>query len=234
MKELTIGIIFADNMEYSPFEKAVSDRKCEKFNLYGDEGIALTLKNERNTINLKAVKCGIGKVNAAAAAANLIAGAKVDMILNAGLSGAVYGLKREDFVAGESYVECDFDLTAIDYKLGAKPDQEYVYQADEHLLSLALQSKGIRSGKLGTGDLFLTDSKKKAMFHELFGICSFDMESAAIASVCHKAKIPFLSIRKISDDADENSLTAYREMNEREEDCLTKVLFSIFERLLNE
>lgn len=234
MKNITVGIVFADGMEYSPFEKEVKKGEYESFNLWGDEGISCKISNADCTAAIKAVKCGNGKVNAAGATANLISTFKPDYILNAGLSGAVYGLKRGDFVAGTSYIECDFDLTAIDYKLGVKPDQEYLYEADEHLLELALKSKGIRSGKLGTGDLFLTDEKKKAEFHKLFDICSFDMETAAIASVCHKAKVPFLSVRKISDDANENSLKDYREMNEREEDCLTQVLLTIINRLIEE
>ena len=106
MSDITIGLVFADSMEYSPFEKFVTQNgEFEKFSLYGDEGISTRLTKGDKNIFIKAVKAGNGKVNAAGATANLIAEFKTDMILNAGLSGAVYGVKREDFVAGTSLRE---------------------------------------------------------------------------------------------------------------------------------
>lgn len=60
------------------------------------------------------------------------------------------------------------------------------------------------------------------------------METAAIASVCHKCGIPFICLRKISDDADDSATEQYREMNERAEDTLTNVLQDLFHRILTE
>ena len=142
-------------------------------------------------------------------------------------------LKREDMIAATSHVECDFDLTAIGYGPGVKADgQRYIYKADETLLSYALQSDGIIAAPTGTGDIFLTDKVKKDYYRECFGIEAFDMETAAIASVCDKAEIPFLSLRKISDDADDSSVEDYREMNNRKESCLTELLLNILGRML--
>ena len=59
------------------------------------------------------------------------------------------------------------------------------------------------------------------------------MESAAIASVCDKCDVPFLSVRKISDDADDAAAETYREMNKRQEACLTQVLAEIIDSLLD-
>lgn len=231
---LTVGAIFADSMEYAPFldwAKAQKDTK-EKI-LFGNESVELTLCKGERSLRIIGIKCGIGKVNAAAATAYLIASEKADMILNAGLSGAVSGLKREDMIAGESYIECDFDLTAIGYAPGEKCDgQKSLLTADEKLLAYALESKGISKAKCGTGDIFLSDKAKKEYFKETFSIQSFDMETGAIASVCEKAGIPMLSLRKISDDADDASVEDYREMNDRKESCLTELLVSIFGRIL--
>ena len=52
---------------------------------------------------------------------------------------------------------------------------------------------------------------------------SCDMETAAIASVCDIADIPFASIRRISDDAGESALDSYRAMNVSEGDTLSSV-----------
>lgn len=232
----TIGAIFADSMEYSPFlDWAKNQKNAEEKVLFGNDCVELYLEDGENALKIIGVKCGIGKVNAAAATAYLIGSENVDIILNAGLSGAVSGLKREDMIAGESYIECDFDLTAIGYKPGEKCDgQKSLLFADSTLLSYALESKGIIKATCGTGDLFLSDKVKKEYFKETFSIQSFDMETGAIASVCDKAGIPMLSLRKISDDADDSSVEDYREMNDRQESCLTELLVNIFGRILKD
>lgn len=234
--EIVAGVVFADSMEYAPFlDWAKTQKNVKEDTLFGNECVKIRLEKEGREIKIIGVKCGIGKVNAAAATAYLIASEKADMILNAGLSGAVSSLKREDMVAGESYIECDFDLTAIGYKPGEKCDgQKSFLKADEKLLSYALESEGIKKVSCGTGDLFLSDPVKKEYFKNTFSIQSFDMETGAIASVCDKAGIPMLSLRKISDDADDSSVNDYREMNDRKESCLTELLVNIFSRIIDD
>ena len=219
---MKIGILCACAPEFEPYksslggeEKAACGAKYIEGSLCGKETAVLF--------------CGIGKVNAAFAASGLILEKNADIILNAGLSGAVSRLCRGDIVAGESFVECDFDLTAIGYELGAKPDGDIsLHKADEELLQKLLSLGGIKSGRFGTGDIFLSDSEKKKLFKEKFGVCAFDMETAAIACVCDKCGVPFLSVRKISDDADDSSGEDYREMNSRAESHLSDILITFF------
>lgn len=231
---VTLGVVFADSMEYAPFvDWAKAQNGAKEGKLFGDDYIELEYGSASRKISIVAIKSGIGKVNAAAATAYLIANKKADMVLNAGLSGAVSSLKRGDLVAGETYIECDFDLTAVGNAPGQKCDgQTSLLPADAKLLSYALESEGIKKAPCGTGDLFLSDPVKRDYFKETFSIQSFDMESAAIASVCEKAGVPVLSLRKISDDADDSSAEDYREMNNRKESCLTELLVNIFTRIL--
>lgn len=232
---ITAGVVFADSMEYAPFLDWAKTQNYKQAELFGNECVELELSQGDRKMTVIAVKCGIGKVNAAAATAYLIGARGVDMILNAGLSGAVSGLKREDMVAGESYIECDFDLTAIGYAPGQKCDgQKSLLPADGRLLSYALESEGILKAKCGTGDIFLSDKEKKEFYKNTFSVEAFDMETGAIASVCDKAGVPMLSLRKISDDADDSSVEDYREMNDRKESCLTELLVNIFGRILSD
>lgn len=230
-----VGVIFADLMEYGPFLKWAEDKSPVMKTRQGNDSCQVKLEEKGRALEIIGVRCGIGKVNAASAAAFLIGEDKVDMILNAGLSGAIEGLRREDMVAVESYVECDYDLRAIGRALGEKGDgQKSLYFADEKLMEYALMSEGIIKAKAGTGDIFLADKEKKELYRDTFGIHCFDMESAAIASVCDKSSVPMLSLRKISDDADDGSAESYTEMNNRQEDCLTQLLENIFLRILRD
>ncbi len=225
---MKIGFVIADNYEYDPFRKVASEFSPQEFNALTNNCIRFKFNDK---IEVIAMECGIGKVNAAIATLWLINEEKVDMILNVGLSGAVQNVQKNFIVAGTEYMECDFDLTAIGYDLGVKPQDVYVYKADEKLISIAEKCSVDYLGKLGTGDIFLADSELKAKFRDLFGICSFDMETGAIAAVCHKANIPFLAIRKISDDCDENAVEKYRELNDKKEVHLSEVAREILEEI---
>lgn len=224
---MKIGILFADDNEYIPFLQWAKKLGAAEAVRYTRGRAALEFGG--NT--LIGVHSGVGKVNAATAAADLIFNEGAELLLNAGLSGAVSSVRRGDIIAGTSYVECDFDITPAGRKPGEKPGQEYVYAADQSLLSHALTLDGVKPGAFGTGDFFLTDKEKSAFYQKTFGICAFDMESAAIASVCHFTNTPFLSVRKISDNADDTAVADYREMDEKCEQDLTELIISLIGKL---
>ena len=222
MKKI-FGFIFADDMEFKPFLDYATARGGQIIEKNGNSFVHLVYEN----IEIYARESGIGKVNAALAALELYFNFHVDAIMSAGLSGAISGLRKGDVVAGDSYVECDFDLRAFGYPLGKKPAGQYIYAADETLLKSAMHIEGMQTGRLGTGDFFLTDTDKKNEYKNEFKINAFDMESAAIAAACDKYKLPFLSVRKISDDADDEALESYREMNNLCEETLTEILIQV-------
>lgn len=224
---MKIGFVIADNYEYDPFKKFAGEFSPTEFKVYNNNCIKFDFNKK---IKVVAVECGIGKVNAALATMYLINEEKVDIILNVGLSGAIQNVKRNFIVAGTEYIECDFDLTAIGYDLGVKPDQEYIYKADENLIEKAKSCSIDYFGRLGTGDIFLADSALKEKYKNTFDICSFDMETGAIAAVCHKAEVPFLAVRKISDDCDENAVENYKELNDKKEVHLSEVAREIIEK----
>ena len=222
-----IGFIFADEMEFQPFsEIALSD---------GGQFLSKrpmnTIRYEVGDTEIIAVECGIGKVNAGLAASLLILDHQVDAVLNAGLSGAIQHLRKGDVVAGSSYVECDFDLTAFGYPVGQKSDGTRFHTAAADLLETACSIDGVRAARLGTGDFFLADPVKKQEYKEAFDIEAFDMETAAIAAVCDRLETPFLSIRKISDDAGDAATESYREVNELAEKALSEVLLELVRKL---
>ncbi len=225
---MKIGFVIADNYEYDPFRKFANEFNPTEFKALKNNCIKFNF-NEKTEIT--ACECGIGKVNAALAAMYLINEEKVDIILNIGLSGAIQHVQKGFIVAGEEYIECDFDLTAIGYDLGVKPQDVYLYKADEKLIEKAKECSVDFFGRLGTGDIFLADSDLKKKYRDAFDICSFDMETGAIAAVCHKADIPFLAIRKISDDCDENAVESYTELNDKKEIHLSEVAREIIERI---
>ncbi len=224
---MKIGFVIADENEYYPFLDFARENGAKEYKKRNRDYVGFSYAGK----DIIAVKAGIGKVNGATATAFLIADENVDAIMSFGLSGAISGLSKNDIVAGTSYTECDFDLTAIGYPLGKKPQEVYVYEADKTLLDAALKVEGMKTAACGCGDLFLADKDKKNLFKETFNINEFDMETGAEASVCHDAGIPYLAIRMISDTADDTAATSYREVNNAQPVDLTLVIKKIIELL---
>lgn len=212
-----IGIIVADDEEFKPLADLVTR---------GEFSESYFLK--RKILNFKTGKadvyacfCGIGKVNAAAAAAHFV-DMGCEIMLNYGLSGGIDGVRRGDICICSRFLEHDFDLTGIGYKPCEKPWQEYIYNADKRLNSRILSLlPGAVTGTAVTGDCFVTDDNLRERLKNDFGAVCCDMETAAIAYVCYYAGVPFAAVRRISDDAGAGAGDVYREMNNSGETVLS-------------
>ena len=199
-----IGIIVADDGEYTPLAEKLEN--SENVGFFGRE--CRTFKIGDNTVY--ALLCGIGKVNAAAAAMYLYSKG-CDTILNYGYSGGISGVKKGDIVINDSFMEHDFDLVCLGYKLCEKPGQEYIYSADKAIV--AKLQKIYPSATLGravSGDCFVSDDKLRNTLKNDFGAVSCDMETAAIASVCFQTGMKFACVRQISDDAGDDASASYK------------------------
>ena len=158
--------------------------------------------------NVRVIKCGIGKVNAALGAQRMINEFHPDVIISSGCAGGNGDdIQIQDIIVGaevsyhDVYCGTAIDNTTIYGQVQGLPAR---YQADPYLLSKAQQLSPlnfkIHSGLIVTGDWFV-DSKEK--MREIVGhfpeARAIDMESAAIAQTCHINEVPFISFRVISD-----------------------------------
>lgn len=203
----TIGVVIADTDEYVHIESALKDVLVSN-DICSLKGHTATVESDGGSVNLITICSGIGKVNAAIAA-TLIAD-KCDVIVNAGLSGGFGDAKKYDLVVGTKFYEHDFDLTAIGYKPSQKPGQSDVLSADDALVSDVISKFPIvKPGVFVTGDSFICDKDKHDALSRLFNPVACDMESAAVAEVANRFKKPYLSLRMVSDGADDASADTY-------------------------
>lgn len=233
MKDIKIGIVVADFDEYKPLGEAIEKDDFEGYTFLGRKGHKFFIKTEKGIAQVISLHCGIGKVNAATAAAHF-KDIGCDIILNYGLSGGISGVKRGDIVLCSQFVEHDFDLTGLGYKPCEKPGQEYIYNSNEKLNKLFCQKVlSVNSGTAVSGDRFICDEDTRIYFKDNFGAMSCDMETAAIAYVCHYGDIPFMALRKISDDAGDDSAASYREMNDKAESVLSDLILEFIPYIIN-
>lgn len=230
---LKIGYVVADEDEYAPLRSVADEYSAKRSDFFTREGHLFTLEKDGKTIEIHSILCGIGMVNAAAAA-TFLANKGVDILLCSGLSGGISGIKRGELTVGTKYIEHDFDLTPLGYEMCAKPLQKYIYDADKTLTDILTDIyPDLKRGVIVSGDCFVGDNNKKEFLKNTFGAMSCDMESAAVAYVADLAKIPFAAIRRISDDAGNDAAESYSEMNNLREEVLVALLFEAVKRFFD-
>ena len=136
---------------------------------------------------------GIGKVNAAMTTAQLIERYQPKQIINFGTAGGITvgsGLHRVG-----KFVQRDMQC----FKLGALPGQT-PYEEGGVVLEL---SEGLTCS---TGDNFVTDPNLEIPADLV------DMESYAIAKICHKFNVDFVCYKFVSDSANETAYSDWSEM----------------------
>ena len=148
-------------------------------------------------------QCGIGKVNAAAGVAAMILQYSPDRVVSTGVAGGIDTcLHVMDVVVGRQ--TCYHDVWCGE---GCDPGQVQglptQFDGDGKMLRAALDLQTevpIVDGLICTGDQFITSRDElNHIKGEYPTALAVDMESAAIAQVCHTYGVPFISFRIISD-----------------------------------
>lgn len=167
-------------------------------------------------VPLLLVRSKIGLVNAASAVTEAISYSSNCLgVISAGTAGGLArGINVGDVLIGENYTYTDADATAFGYARGQVPGmpESYDGQADEwqDALEYALaalepvreQAESpweVRRGQMLAGNSFVTAHNVKDTREAFDGAISTDMETTAIAQVCHNYEIPFIGVRCVSD-----------------------------------
>jgi len=182
------------------------------------------------------VTCGgVGKVNAASSTQILISQFNVDAIINTGIAG---GIKRDVKV-------CDIVISTDVTHHDVRKDQMvscYPHQAsfmsDERLITLAedtIKASSYESdyhiGRIVSGESFISDPATKNQILEAYEPHCVEMEGAAIGHVSYLNKVPFVVIRCISDNADDNATMSYETFETIAADQSSKLVMDMMKNL---
>ena len=162
---------------------------------------------------------GIGKVNAACTSQIMIDRFGVDCVINTGIAGGLSGkVAVGDVVVSKTMYYHDFELRFLTYRY---PFTER-FDADAVLVEAAKRActaAGISRlfvEDITTGDAFVTDSAlKKDIVERASTAYCVEMEGAAIAHACAINDVPFVVIRTISDNADDNAEFSFEQFAEK-------------------
>ena len=173
-----------------------------------------------------------GKVAAATTVTSLITKFNITDLIFIGVAGAINTeLKIGDVVIADRLVQHDMDarplmprheipLLGITY---FESDPNYITIAekaidaivgghihsfiDEHEIErFLLRNTRVFTGTIASGDKFFAEQADKEQLHAAIPeILCVEMEGAAVAQVCYEYEIPFVVLRIISDECNENS-----------------------------
>jgi adenosylhomocysteine nucleosidase len=173
-------------------------------------------------------RSGVGKVNAAMVTTLVLERFRPDYVLFTGVAGGINpALVPGDVVIATRTTQHDYGRQYTHGFMGLSPlnvamNQRHpaFFPASEHLLNLARRAAGsvplkpapshldersprIVEGIIATGDLFAVAESKKRELRERLGADACEMESAAVAQVCAELGVGFLTVRGISDIAED-------------------------------
>lgn len=207
---MKIGIICASDDELAPFLPEIKDKKqTERAMLKFYEG-------QISGLEVVAVFSGVCKVNAAIASQLLVDVFHVDCMINAGTAGGM--ASRLDIYDTVISTEVCYHDVAPDILTEFHPWMKSVFfEADHELIERSKTAVGkmhltgkVLWGRMVTGESFITSQGRKEI-NDKFTPLTVDMETAAIAHVCHVNSIPFISIRCITDTAKQSGIGCFEE-----------------------
>ena len=227
---MRIGIICAGDREVAPFLPIIQEAKItEKAMLKFYEGTI-------NGVAVVALFSGVCKVNAAIATQILIDTYQVNAVINAGTAGGMDAkLELFDTVISTEVAYHDVEGNIL---TEFHPWMETVFfKADQDLLNMS--EKAVRKlkpeykvcwGRMVTGEAFITDEGRQKI-NEQFAPLTVDMETASIAHVCYVNKIPFISIRSITDTAKHSGTGTFEENCDKAAEIAKNVTVALLEEI---
>lgn len=177
---------------------------------------------------------GIGMVSSAVMTTYIINKYNPDFLIFTGVAGALNEkLKPTDIVIGEELFEYLFDATAFGYEIGQIPRlNEYIFKSNNEIVNYVRNIEldlNIYTGKIISGDKFISNIEEKKKLGEKYNSLACDMESASFSQVCYMMNKKFLVIRSISDSLTDDSVMEYNEFVEKAVKNNKKIIKNILE-----
>ena len=201
---MKIAIIVAMDKEFAQLSKLLDHATTTEHH----GRTVVTGEMGRHTLILQ--QSGIGKVNAAITTQMMIDRFEVERIINTGIAGAVHhDLKVLDVVISRELCYHDFNARFLcdypPYIDGIHASELMVESAVEAFQQIDHGSSCCFVGKIATGDQFIESAEVKNKIVEEHHPMCVEMEGAAIGHTCCVNDIPFVIIRTMSDNADEEA-----------------------------
>ncbi|MBR4800529.1 MAG: 5'-methylthioadenosine/S-adenosylhomocysteine nucleosidase [Clostridia bacterium] len=229
---MRIAIITAMAEETAPILKSLGSHLVDESNIAGVD----VKKFELGADALYLATSGVGEIKAALSVQLLKDLFDVEAVLNVGFVGALNpALSIAELVVVDRVCHYQFDISAIDeIEVGRYSDHEdrYFY-LDEALIERALANIGkpVRRVTVASGDKFIAAREEKERLRRGFEADICEMELAGLAIACERNNLPLLSVKVVSDKADESATADFGEIVHRGMEKLAAILPDVLSAL---
>ena len=208
---MKLGIIGAMDVEVATLKEAMENTTLSR--KAGMEFCEGTLEG----VSAVVVQCGVGKVNAAMCVQVLCDCFGVTHLVNTGIAGSLCAeLDIADLVVSTDAMYHDVDVQVFGYPAGQVPGMDVVaFPADKALAACAFAAAEAvnpghtKSGRIASGDQFVSRKEQKDHIIAVSGALCTEMEGAAIAHAAYRNGLPYVILRAISDKADASAEMDY-------------------------
>ena len=146
---------------------------------------------------------GVSKVNAAMAAEILCLKYQPDLILNAGVAGSCAELPIGALVVAKDFVQHDVDTSAVGDPVGLVSTVNRIdfptWEPERVQAILKELGYDASIGRVATGDWFAIGCDRARTILDHFSPTLVEMEGGAIAQVCLRNNVRFVSVKSVSD-----------------------------------
>ncbi len=179
--------------------------------------VCYALECEKITVpfdgEVRYLRTGIAKMKTSVSVAEDVVSWKPDMVLNIGTAGT-FRHKIGDIVVCRRFRDRDLEKVKI-------PGILSFIDLGSQSLPAFQQLAEMPAGECSTGDTFVTNAGEMDS-----DVC--DMESFCIAYICKKHKIPFVSVKVVSDIVGSNSVKDWQEATDEAVKKLQNFFNSLF------
>ncbi|MDE6092982.1 MAG: 5'-methylthioadenosine/adenosylhomocysteine nucleosidase [Ruminococcus sp.] len=203
----TIAIIGAMPSELADIRKTLGEAETKKIS-----GFEFFLNSYKGKTIINAC-CGIAKVNAALCTQVMIDNFKPDCVINTGIAGGMNtDVKVCDIVISTEVLPHDLDPHFLDdyppYCSVFKADRKLIESAEKICAEFSVKSF---RGRIVSGEAFISSNEVKNEIQNRLNPHAVDMESAAVGHCCYLNDKPYVSVRCISDNADDDGAMSFDE-----------------------
>lgn len=211
-----IGIIGAMAKEVEELKALLEDIKVK------ESALVKYFEGKLCGADVVVAQSGIGKVNSALCAQNMINLFHPDVIINTGVGAGVgKDVHIGDIVMAKDVVQHDMDtsifgepkgfISGIDI-VNIPTDKKYT---DEFIEIAKKNGMTVHCGTIASGDQFLSDNELKVAIRDTFNALAVEMEGASIGQACHMNNTPFVILRSVSDSGNETAQETFEEFVEK-------------------
>lgn len=138
-----------------------------------------------------------------------------DLLINTGNLAGLNGIAFNSIFISTNTLQHDVDVTALGFTAGEIPElTQTQFPANAGLIGYAnnaVQRLGLASssGTIGSGDQFIASTTRANALRTQFNIDAIDMESATIGEIAQLEDLDYVTIKGISNNADDNAVNDY-------------------------